>query len=113
MKKTAIITLSALSALLVLGCTIAVSTKSSNTNKGYIDSQVITSENTTADSEYVYIMKIYNGKISIFRKGESQPFRTLDTDISELPDGDIQLLSDGIKIKSDAQLQKSIEDYSS
>lgn len=118
MKKNAVIAISALCTLLITGAAAVASIQGSKTIAGrgsYETAQTpsISENNSESQIPYSYIMKLYNGKIGIFRIGEAEPFETLDTDIKDLPQGDIELLTDGIRLQSAAELQRAVEDYTS
>lgn len=58
-----------------------------------------------------YLVTVYNGKIGVFRGGESSPFLTADTDVYLLPQEDIQILRKGIRAESFAEVKGILEDY--
>ena len=61
----------------------------------------------------VFIIKSENNRIVVYKKGESTPYITTDTLTSGLPKGDILQLQEGIEVKGEAKLKKSLEDYCS
>ncbi len=59
-----------------------------------------------------YTVKEYNGKISVFENGSSEPLYSLDSPfVRDLPDYDRELLTKGIKAGSDEELLRILEDY--
>ncbi len=56
------------------------------------------------------IVKEYNGRIGVFARGSTVPYRVIDYDISLLSDFDRIQLSEGIEMNSDYELQRFIED---
>lgn len=68
-------------------------------------------QNGTAEAETGYVVKAYDGKLSVFKNGDNAPLKTFDTYIDFLPEKDKQRLAAGISAKSDAELQRIIEDY--
>lgn len=65
------------------------------------------------ENDYQYTIVDYNGKVSVVRRGEDTPYEIFDTYTSSLPEIDQAELKEGVRIYSDAQLQKAIEDYTS
>lgn len=57
-----------------------------------------------------YMVRLHNGRIGVFRTGESLPYRYLDAELSLLPELDRQLLEEGIPARDDAELQSLLED---
>ena len=61
----------------------------------------------------VYIVKSHEGNIAVFEEGSQQPFRICNVSVSILPKEDQQLLKEGIKAYSQAELTQILEDYCS
>lgn len=59
-----------------------------------------------------YTIKEYDGKIAVYKNGDSVPERFLDTELSCLPQTDREKLKNGIKVSSEAELHRLIEDFS-
>lgn len=57
-----------------------------------------------------YVIKEYNEKIGIFRKGAGKPVRVLETFVFTLPCADRIMLSAGFTV-SEENLYKIVEDY--
>lgn len=62
---------------------------------------------------YAYLLRVHEGKIGVFRAGESEPFRVLEVYVSTLPVLDQSELSEGVYIQNEEKLQVIIEDYES
>lgn len=60
-----------------------------------------------------YMLKIYDGRIGIFRTPSEKPYSYLDTDVSYLNDYDKELLSNGIEVSTEEELKSLIEDLTS
>lgn len=61
-----------------------------------------------------YTVKEYDGKIAVFKNGESAPLEIIDgIFVRDLPTYDRELLSEGIYAENEAALQKLLEDYDS
>lgn len=77
-----------------------------------VENNIQVSDNSTEKSD-TFIITAENGKIVVFRKGETAPFIVTDTYINNLPKGDILQIKNGIEVKGEAKLKKSLEDYCS
>jgi hypothetical protein len=75
--------------------------------------QATVPEKEVSATEYLYILKKYNGCIGVFNAGESVPFKVIDTDVSLLPSFDRIALEDGIEIYTEEELDAIIEDFDS
>ncbi len=62
------------------------------------------------DPEPLYIVREYNGRIAIFCRGSSEPFRYLEFNILLLPDFDREQLREGIGLYTDEELWTYIQD---
>lgn len=60
-----------------------------------------------------YVIKIYNGRVGLFRGTAQEPYYYLDLDVSCLSDYDKELLTTGISVTTDTELQSLIEDLTS
>ncbi len=65
------------------------------------------------DNDFMYMLKQYGGKLAVFKYGENEPYEVTDIFVHNLPEYDVQLLSEGIKISDDSELAKRLEDYTS
>lgn len=71
-----------------------------------------TENNASSENAVLYIVKETEGKIAVFESGKSEPLYYLEEVVFKtLPEYDRQLLKSGIKVKTDKELQKVIEDY--
>ncbi len=61
--------------------------------------------------EESYLVTVYNGKIGVFRAGETDPFLTADVEVYLLPQQDQELLKKGIKAESFSAVKGILEDY--
>lgn len=65
---------------------------------------------TDTKKENKYILKTYEDNIALFKNGKVEEIYDTVT-IWELPDKDINLLNEGIKLKSKEQALQYVEDY--
>jgi len=71
-----------------------------------------TRENVTESlSSPLYTLKIYEGRLAVYRFEESAPIEVTDVYADSLPPYDKAALEKGIAIYSDEQLRKALEDY--
>lgn len=66
-----------------------------------------------APEEYKYLVKDYNGFLTVFSYGSDEPAYITDVLVATLPEYDRNLLKDGIIIYSEAGLSAILEDYGS
>ena len=66
-----------------------------------------------SEKETTYTIRLYHGKIGVFRGNSSTPGRTLDVDPASLPKADRQALSGGITVTGNNALRRALEDYES
>lgn len=78
-------------------------------NAGNTSSDTVSEPQTQED--YLFCVKLENGKIVVYKKGEQTPFETLDTDPAVLPDKDKDDLKNGIYLKTESELKRLIEDF--
>lgn len=64
---------------------------------------------SSANSEY-YVLREYDGKIALFRAPEPEPITVYETTPEALYPADAELLRDGIRLKSEGELNRLIED---
>lgn len=60
-----------------------------------------------------YVIKNYDGKVSVFEKGKSIPLRVTDTLTSKLPQQDQEILQNGIEVNSQKDVSNILEDFCS
>ena len=72
-------------------------------------------ETTTVNQEnsYKYRVSVFNGKLAVFEGDSKLPYKVYDTYITNLPEDDIKILTDGICVNSSSELNKVIEEYTS
>lgn len=63
--------------------------------------------------EEYWIIKEYEGRPAVFNGMNENPSEILDVSISSLPSSDRALLREGIRVYSESELSRLIEDYSS
>ena len=69
------------------------------------------SEKTELKTESIYIVKEHKGRIAAFEEENAKPFRTTEILVEDLPEGDRELLKEGIKVSGFEELSKILEDY--
>jgi len=105
MKKVFLI-----SAMIVTLSAVILSSAVGN-NKENLDTSQIAS---TESREILYVMKIHNNTVGVFKPDNEEPLYTLENvHVKSLPQYDQKLLNSGIKIYSEKQLKSLIEDYDS
>ncbi len=78
-----------------------------------------TTTNTTPTQIYeptqyqTYIVREYNGMVSVFYSGQDKPFKITDRYVESLPQKDINDLKQGITVENDESLRKLLEDLCS
>lgn len=75
------------------------------------DAQNISSA-ASSDSQ-IYIVKDYNGKVAVFKDGDTEPVRTTQQQVDALPKTDRDMLNEGVTVTGDDELRRLIEDYCS
>ncbi len=65
----------------------------------------------TPEKDGPYQVAVYQGKIGVFRPGETTPFLTADVDVYLLPEEDIALLRKGLTAESLTEVKRILEDY--
>lgn len=60
--------------------------------------------------ESCYILKEHNGKIALFRENSLSPIAVYETPPSALYPADAALLAEGIRVKTDSEIARLIED---
>lgn len=84
-------------------------------NKSLLQPITQTQETTNADqnASCKYRISVFNGKLAVFEGESKLPYKVYDTYISNLPDEDVKILTDGIRVNSSSELNKIIEEYTS
>lgn len=57
-----------------------------------------------------YILREYNGRIALFRESSPLPITVYETSPSALYPSDAELLAEGIRVKTDSEIARLIED---
>ncbi|MBR2876346.1 MAG: BofC C-terminal domain-containing protein, partial [Clostridia bacterium] len=84
-----------------------INSKNPKNEKVYIQTE------TTKPQSTVYTLKEYNGRVALFINDNKLPKETFEIRTNSLPTGDIEKLKIGIRVTSEKDLQKIIEDYTS
>lgn len=106
MKKVLLISLTG---AILIGCVIT-QTVALQSAQGRLS---VTQTDTLPDAEKTFIMGEQRGRLAVWRTGESEPFLTTDTFTYMLPKSDKRKIEQGIEIKGEEQLRKTLEDYCS
>ena len=61
----------------------------------------------------IYTIKTYENGIAVFQSGKDEPINVIEMDISTLPVVDQELLKQGIRINSQTDLRRILQDYDS
>lgn len=91
-----------------LFATIAMFTSLSSLNNNEITEIISTTKN-----EIVYTLKSYKGKIALFIGDETVPYEIFDVYLFSLPEKDVNVLENGIKVVGINKVQALIEDFTS
>lgn len=62
---------------------------------------------------YPYELKASEGRIAVFDNKSGKIIRKTDTLVSILPEGDREMLKNGIKVRSEKELKRLLEDFCS
>jgi len=71
---------------------------------------IVTSPN---ESDYLYIIREYDGRVAVFARGESNPEMVLERLVHHLPTYDRIQMQEGVRVYTIQELQDRIEDYTS
>lgn len=63
------------------------------------------------DEVYQYVLKNEENRIVVYERGKDEPIRVLDFPVDSLPQLEQSALEQGVPIKDQAELQKTIEDF--
>jgi len=69
------------------------------------------SSQDAADPEAGYLLGEYNGRVSVLSPDTREPEMIFDIFLRTLPDADQELLRQGIRVSTYAELTRLIEDY--
>ncbi len=65
---------------------------------------------TEQQTEPLYVLREYEGRIAIFCRGMAEPYRYIDYSVSLLPDYDREQLQEGIAFYTDQELKAYLQD---
>lgn len=60
-----------------------------------------------------YVLKKYNNTLAVFRGDYQSPYKVLDFNLNLLAEADIEALTNGIAVETEAELNSLIEDFTS
>lgn len=106
MKRTVVIIICTAAAFLITGAASAV------VNNKPVKNPTTTSSASSVMQNY-YIVREYNGKLAVFKNSDKYPTTIYDVFVFTFPEADKELLKKGIKVTSEHDLRKLIEDYTS
>lgn len=110
MKKVFLIPAAVLAAVVIIASARICANGEKAVSSGISSAEVLSGE----DREPMYIVKTYEGKVAVFRQYDSKPmYLAEDLPLDSLPKYDKAMLDAGIKIYSDEDLRKLLEDYDS
>ncbi len=84
-------------------------------NKNLINplTEILETTSVTQEYSYKYRISVFNGKLAVFEGDSKLPYKVYDTYINNLPDEDMKILTEGIRVNSSSELSKVIEEYTS
>lgn len=95
--------------------TVSQKDKSAEYNQNYFTPNSSLSqengEETTSESDKIYRVQEYQGKVAVFRENEEVPCLETDINVSNLTELDREYLQKGIVARSSAELLNILEDY--
>lgn len=97
--------------IILIACTVSSSMFSGSTDAA--TQTVQQSTEATVCEEDVFILKIEDGYLKVYRKDSGEIYMHTDTMSSNLPKSDVMLLEKGVEVKGKAALRKAVEDYCS
>ena len=113
MKKIFLIVCAVVASALVIVAVCSSAGRNNADSADTVSGQNISTYKGT-DKKALYILKTYNDKIGIFYEDETEPFSVLSgVMLKSLSEYDRKLLNTGIKVYSDEELRRLIEDYDS
>ncbi len=74
---------------------------------------VSTTHFETENNDYRYRISVFDGKLAVFDGNSKLPYKVYDTYISSLPEDDIAVLTEGIRVNTSKELMEIIEEYTS
>ena len=70
-----------------------------------------TTTNIITQAQTLYILSDYDGRLALFSSENQEPVTVYEIYTESLPYDDYILIKSGIKVKSEEELQRLIEDY--
>lgn len=70
-------------------------------------------EKETKETQIIYTLKEYQGRLAVYKYGQSTPYEIFEIQVSSLPEEDAQSLKKGIQITNEKELKKLISDFTS
>lgn len=98
--------------IILIGCVVTTELLSPSGSAATVTAESRVTETVFEDAQ-VYILKIDNGYLNVYKKGESSPFLETGTMSGNLPQSDVSVLRKGVEIIGDDALRKALEDYCS
>lgn len=115
-RRAALWTAGSLAAAALFGM-FAVYSYNTNRRQPQQDAQQIVSgvpipeEGTPQEPDYQYLLREENGRLAVYRTGESEPQMVFDVPVRALPEFDQRQLAEGIPVEDYPTLVRRIEDY--
>lgn len=107
----------AITGVILFGCLFISSFSATQAGQNTAEQTIIYNENETdeqsGEQNQVYIIKAEDGRLTVYKKGESSPYLQTGTYVQALPKGDILRLEKGIEVTGKENLKKYLEDYCS
>ena len=73
----------------------------------------VTEVTEVTEEEVGYYLKEYEGELAVFRGDSSTPYRKLGTPLNFMTQEDKNILKQGIYVRTERELKRLIEDYTS
>lgn len=91
---------------------VAISSASFSADPPSGNSENVQMQNETeSQTQPAYIIGIYKGYVAVYRYGSYTPYKITEIPVNKLTEGDIVILSKGIRINNEEELNKRLEDY--
>ena len=103
----------ALAAILVSSVLFALLIAAPEYEKTEQATGTLTPEQQTQQSEPLYYVRVYEGRLAVYRDTETDPFAVTDIRLSSLREYDQQLMQQGFPLYSEQELTTFLEDYGS
>lgn len=107
----------AVTAVILFGCLFIGSFSATQDVQNGTEQNIMYNEKETADQAdevyQVFIIKAENGRLAVYKKGDTKPYMQTDTFVKALPKGDILRLEKGIEVTGEENLKRYLEDYCS